>query len=415
MKNKYRSLKADAQYLRLVVANVISTFGTSMDNIAFAWLVYQITQDAVWVAIIFGVSYLPMIFLSPILGVLVEKMSKKKVLIASDISGCVITAGMFVLFLCNVLNPWLLLLFTFINACIEAIRIPAGIAIVPHVLSEENYDVGLSLNSGLTRIAELLGLSITGFIIALFGIQVALIVDSLTYLLSFLIIASLKIKEKVERLTKQDLQYTTFMHSFKEGVSYLMKHEAIKFICAFGTVSNFIALGLATYQVVYVEEALHMGADVFSMMSLAFSLGMILGSFITPKVSAKWSTISTFICGGALFGLYYISLFYIPMLQVYILRLTCVILATFLAGIVGGLQSVAISIYFMKVVAQEYLARVGSVFNSLVSLAMPLASLTLAILIMYINVSEIMLCFGILNICLCMLFYIIYKKKKIEE
>ena len=46
MLSNYKLLLKEKGYMRVLVANVISDFGNSMDNIAFSWMVYEITNNA---------------------------------------------------------------------------------------------------------------------------------------------------------------------------------------------------------------------------------------------------------------------------------------------------------------------------------------------------------------------------------
>ncbi len=76
-KTGYRELASQRDYLKVTVANMINRFGDSVDSIAFTWLVYAITGNAAWSAVIFGANQLPTILLMPFAGVLVERWNKK--------------------------------------------------------------------------------------------------------------------------------------------------------------------------------------------------------------------------------------------------------------------------------------------------------------------------------------------------
>lgn len=56
----------------MLVANVISRFGDSIDSIAFTWLVYQVTESAAWSAAMFAMNQLPGVLVQPFAGALVE-------------------------------------------------------------------------------------------------------------------------------------------------------------------------------------------------------------------------------------------------------------------------------------------------------------------------------------------------------
>lgn len=66
----FRALKGE-QYFKVVLANGVSRFGDSIDLIAFQWIVYTITRNPVWIAVLGGVNYLPNLLFMPFTGVLV--------------------------------------------------------------------------------------------------------------------------------------------------------------------------------------------------------------------------------------------------------------------------------------------------------------------------------------------------------
>jgi hypothetical protein len=60
----YRPLFQQREYIKLVAANVINRFGDSIDAIAFAWLMYEITQSAALMALIRARTICPRCFCS---------------------------------------------------------------------------------------------------------------------------------------------------------------------------------------------------------------------------------------------------------------------------------------------------------------------------------------------------------------
>ena len=64
-KISYRDVFKQKEYLKVIIANLISRFGDSLDAIAFTWLVYAITGSASWSASIFAMNQLPSILVQP--------------------------------------------------------------------------------------------------------------------------------------------------------------------------------------------------------------------------------------------------------------------------------------------------------------------------------------------------------------
>ncbi len=79
MTNTYKKVLSDERNLRyIILANIISRFGDSIDMIAYSWMVYQITGSTAWLTIILGVNMMPTVFFQPLFGGLTEYFNKKK-------------------------------------------------------------------------------------------------------------------------------------------------------------------------------------------------------------------------------------------------------------------------------------------------------------------------------------------------
>lgn len=68
-----KMLKQEKQYRFVILANIISRFGDSIDSIdsiAYSWLVYGLTNSKSWLAITVGVNMIPTILFQPFGGAL---------------------------------------------------------------------------------------------------------------------------------------------------------------------------------------------------------------------------------------------------------------------------------------------------------------------------------------------------------
>ena len=84
-KVNYRTIFAQKEYMKIVLAAIINRFGDSVDAVAYTWLVYELTGNAGWSALIFGLNKLPSVFVTPFAGAWVEGHKKKQVMIVTDL------------------------------------------------------------------------------------------------------------------------------------------------------------------------------------------------------------------------------------------------------------------------------------------------------------------------------------------
>lgn len=404
-KGSYKSVLQEHQFLKMILANVISRFGDSLDMIAFSWMVYAITGSAIWIAVIFGCNSLPSIFLQPFAGVYVERMSKKRVMVLCDIGrgiAVIVTAMMYIM---GILTPWSLIVITVVNSSLESLRIPAGIAVTPHILNKDKYEHGMALSSSMSRVAEVIGIVSAGSIVGLLGVEYAMFIDAATFFISALMIAMIRYHEKVDRTSTLDKKQ--FFFELKAGYSYLRKKRVVYYICLFGSLIGFIMIPLNHFNVIYIQDILSLGPEGLSVFAVAVIGGMAIGSFLTPRVKEKWTGRHMLSMSGILLGLSLFLLIGITVITkvfwVYMmLALTMVIL-----GISAGIINVIVNVTFMSHVESEYLSRVGSLFNALAMSITPIGAVIFGGLAAFLTIEKIFILTGILSIVLFSCVYLI--------
>ncbi|MEZ4626725.1 MAG: MFS transporter, partial [Eubacteriales bacterium] len=258
-KASYGPLKTQTEYLKLIAANVINRFGDSIDGIAIAWLMYEITGSAALMALILGLNFIPTILLQPITGAIVEKLSKKRVMIIFDIGRGLVVAATAAFYVAGLLTPALLTAMMLLISTLEAFRSPAGTAIVPKLLAPELYKVGSALNQTASRIAELVGLALAGGVVALLGSQAALLIDAATFFLSALIIGLIRVTED---FSNEILTVRSTIKSFLEGFSLVKSSRVLVALLLIGALINFMFVPLSAYSVPFISDYLKGGPEV---------------------------------------------------------------------------------------------------------------------------------------------------------
>ncbi|MGX8851424.1 MFS transporter [Amedibacillus sp. YH-ame10] len=399
MKQGYRIIFKQKLFMRSIFANLINRFGDSVDAIAFSWLVYAITNSAAWSAIVLGVNLLPNIVVQPIAGAIVERLSKKRVIVVCDIARGIMTAFILILYLGNNLSPWVLLGITFINNTFEAFRSPATTCFLPLILKEEYYEFGLSFNQSSSRICELVGLGLAGVIIATFGIQGAIIIDMLTFFFCAAIISGVPVKEEIQKTTSTVLKnIKVCISDLKDGLRYLVKSRILFTICMIACILNMALVPINSFQAPYINGTLNAPAYVLSMMSMGMSIGIAIGAFLYPYIHKVISNRMILLGGGVAIGIYYITLTGISLLSSLILVMISIVIINVIFGIFLGAMIAMNGVVLMENVEKSYLARASAIYGALAILGMPILSFIMSGISNYVDVPTIFTSFGVFTI-----------------
>lgn len=407
----YGNILKQTEYMKVIVANLISRFGDSIDAIAFTWLVYAITGSAAWSAIIFAVNQLPSVLVQPFAGALVENMDKKKIMVITDFIRGGIVVGLAVLYLTGNVNAWILLLFTIINSCVEAFCLPASMAVIPKIIDKKYYTFGTSLSSTLSTVIQLVGIGAAGLIIGMFGVGVAIFIDGVSFFGSAFILCFLKIKETNLRAGRPEVK--EYLRNLSGGVKYLKKQPVIRNFCILGVVINAAVTPLSALQSPMISEIMGQGGELLSVFSMALMAGMGIGAFLYPFYSKHLNARANIVLGGLGVGVGFYSYTVGSYLQESILAIYALTIgASVLVGFAANMVNAALSVQFMKHVEQDYLARVGSIFNAGACAATPVVSSVIGIFTAFCPVVQIFRICAI--VCVIIFIFVVVRRVQFE-
>lgn len=389
----YKDILKQKEYMKIVVAAVINRFGDAVDGVAFTWLVYILTQSAAWSAFIFGVNKLPSIFLQPFAGAIVEGKNKKRIMIFTDVIRAACVGVIIMMYLTGTLSKEVLVINTLVISSVEAFRGPAGTAILPKLLEKKYYDFGLSLQTGLCSVIDLIGLAIGGVIIAATGISGAMYIDLVTFLLSALIIMTLKVKEN--NLTKEKLNIKEHFHSMADGFSYVKRNKKMFYFLILAIFLNAMLVPVNCLEAPIVNEIFQRTEIMLSVIGVTLSLGMLLASFVYPYLKKIWKEKTILTIGSYGIAFLYIG-FYLcgKMYKGTMLQAVVAVVITFISGMLISLMSSLINIEVVKNIDEKYLARIMALMAATAMAAMPIMSFIVTAVANIVSVENILLIVG---------------------
>lgn len=393
----YKSLLSEKAYIMNLTANLISRFGDSIDAIAYGWMIYELTGSKALLAVLFGLNAVPNIIFQPIAGVFVDYFKKKKVIAFCDLGRGLLVLLTASLFLTGYLAPWHLLVITFCNSTLESFRGPASMAMFPYILCKEKYALGTAFSQSSSRFVEIIGFAAAGVLIGTLGISGAIIIDGLTFLICAAIIINIRYGDEI--IKKKATKYKEYLNDLKDGFKYFKNDKLIANICLFGTIFTALLVPFNSLQAAYVGEGLKQGAEIISFINIAMTVGLILGSLSYPKIAKKIKGIYLFVVSGVLFGMVYIVFALLPAVSQNLL-IPIITIACLLGGFVASIFMMIINVAFMTNINQEYISRVGGLFNSMAMCSTPIASMVIASIAPFTSIVYLYAGCGVLVIAL---------------
>jgi MFS family permease len=266
-----------------------------MQYVAIAWLVYRITDSVAMLGLIGFAGQIPIFILSPFTGALIDRWSRHKVLIITQIILMIMAFMLVYLFYTSSIEIWQIFVISIVSGITHSFDIPARQSfVIDMVENKEDLGNAIALNSLLFNGAMLIGPSIAGILLASSGEGICFLVNGISY---FFIISSLVLmKVKPAKVLKSK---KNILKDIKEGISYVFDCIPMRYIILLLALANLLAVPYTVLLPAFAKDILAGGSNIYGFLVGASGFGALLGalylaSMKTPEKTGKlipWSAI----------------------------------------------------------------------------------------------------------------------------
>ncbi len=196
-KGYFALLRDNRDFRQLWLGQVVSQLGDWFDTIALFALVLRLTGSGRAVGLVLVARFLPSVVLGPLSGVLADRFDRRHIMIASDVARALVVLGF--LFIRTPDQLWLVYVLTVLQLGFSAFFEPARSAALPSIVAPRDLVAANAISSVTWSAMLTLGAAIGGPVTDLFGTDAAFVIDSLTYLLSAVLVWSVRLPRRVPR------------------------------------------------------------------------------------------------------------------------------------------------------------------------------------------------------------------------
>ncbi|MCB8945610.1 MAG: MFS transporter [Ardenticatenaceae bacterium] len=283
MNNSYFLLLRQRPQFRLLwLASLISMMGDWFNTIASVIIVNRYTDTGLAVGALFLARALPPFLMGPFAGVLADRFNRKTILIATDLLRAVIVLGF--LFVDRPERVWLIYVLTIAQFVVSAFFEPARAAILPTLVQGgEELLVANTLSSATWSAMLAFGAAIGGFTAALFGATTALVIDSITFFLSAILLWRIT----AVALPAAPDENSNGWRDFIDGLRYVRQHHDVGL---YALVKAMGQIGSADIMIAIFAERIFPGVGqegagalglLFTAAGVGSILGPLLGNYLT--------------------------------------------------------------------------------------------------------------------------------------
>lgn len=283
-------------YRLYVMAQLISNTSAWMMRIATDWLVFELTGSVALVGLTVALQFAPMLLFGVFGGVIVDRCSKRHLLLGTQSASAVLCAVLALLAILEVAQLWQVYAIAFSLGCVAVLDSPARSVFVNEMVGHERLGNAISINASIFHLGGLLGPAVSGILIAVVGAGWSIGVNAVA---AAIVVATLSSMRTAELLPTRAVRRAR--GQIREAIGYARSKPTIfwplvmlGFVAAFG-------MSLPVLLVAFADHVYGTGASGYGLYSSVAAIGALSGAI----GSARRTTVRlrSIIAAAGAFGL----------------------------------------------------------------------------------------------------------------
>jgi len=270
----FRALKS-RNYRLFFAGQGISLIGTWMTMTATIWLVYQLTDSALWLGVVGFANQIPNFILTPFAGVLVDRWNRHRTLVITQILAMIQSLALAALALTGTITISHLIFLSIFQGLISGFDMPTRQAFIVEIV-EKREDLGnaIALNSSLFSGARLIGPAIAGLLIAAVGSGTCFLLDGLSYIPVIMALLAMKItpRKLVQPQTRENI-----WQKLTAGFRYAFGFPPIRSILLLLALISFMGMPYTVLAPVFATKVLQGDSHTLGFLMAFSGLGSLIG------------------------------------------------------------------------------------------------------------------------------------------
>lgn len=348
---------------------VVSLIGTWMTQTASMWLVYHLSSSAFMLGLIGFANLAPIFLLAPMAGVLVDRVNRHRLLIATQVAAMLQSAALAAFAFTDTITVNHLFWLTLVQGFINAVDMPTRQAlVVEFVERREHLGSAIALNSALFNLARLVGPALGGFVIAATNAGVCYAIDTVSFVAVILALLAMRLKPRAPRQTRKHP-----WHDLREGFQYTVRHTPIRALIILVGAISAVGLSGSVLTPVFARDVFHGDARTLGWLMAASGFGALTGAMFLATRKGVRGLGKVIIFGGVVMGIGLIGFAHFQWLPVALLFLG-------LTGTGGVLLMASSNTLVQTLVEDDKRGRVMSFFAMAFTGTMPFGNLMMGAL-----------------------------------
>jgi MFS family permease len=262
-------------------ANLFSQLGSSIQSIAAAWLMTDLTRSHSLVAAVQASATAPILLIGVFAGAIADNFDRRRVMLAAQVAMLLCSAALATITALGLIGPYGLLAFTLAVGTGTALNAPAWQASVRTQVGVRDLPQAISLNTIALNLARSLGPALGGGLVAALGVAAAFGINAVSFLA--MIVVLWRWRPDFPAPVRRPM-----LTSIRAGLAFCAGSDPVRRILLRGLCVGIGAAALQSLLPVVIRDRLGAGELAFGLLLAGFGLGSIAGALVVARLNRRF-------------------------------------------------------------------------------------------------------------------------------
>lgn len=303
---RYRSAFAEPLYRRYFVSSCFSTFAGWLLRFLLGWTAWDLTESAFWVGVVASLMLLPTFILSPIFGIVSDRINPRNGLLVTLACQAIIAAVTALTLAGDLFSLSVLVGLAVLLGATTAAHTPMRLALIPRLVTRDALPSAIGYSAIVFNTSRILGPAAGAGLLTVGSVASAFMLSSLLFLLTLPVMLSL-------RVNKEDSVHAprSMRMELLAGLRYASLHRGIRLILAFTLVNGMLGRTVLELLPALSGKLLNGDASTLALLTACAGVGSIMGGIVISRQSGNETQLLSIVIGSLLVGSLALVLIYV--------------------------------------------------------------------------------------------------------
>ena len=256
------------------VGSFSSFLAMNMQMITRGWLVLRVSGDSPLALALVTLSFaIPMTIVSPFAGVFADRISRKNIVIWSQLGNAILTFMLGLLDFSDVVTFWQIMTIGIFNGTLMACNMPSRQALISDIVPDNKLMNAISLNNSSMNLTRIVGPALAGFLILFMHTSGVLFLVSGIYLMSALTMLMISYKKP-----SGSSERSSVVNDIIDAVTHATRNPNLRGLLIMSFVPVLFGFSYYSLMPAWGREALNIQSDGLGILMMLMGVGATIGT-----------------------------------------------------------------------------------------------------------------------------------------